>query len=33
MEGSVNRLDRGVRSEEERLDVHGTLWVAMYLPV
>jgi hypothetical protein len=33
VEGSVARFDRGVRWEEERLDVHGTRWVAMYLPV
>jgi hypothetical protein len=25
--------DRGVRWEAEGLDVHGTRWVAMYLPV
>jgi len=31
--GSVNKFDRGVRWEEESLDVHGTRWVAMYLPV
>jgi len=30
---SVARYDRGVRWERERLDVHGTRWVAMYLPV
>jgi hypothetical protein len=29
----VNRFDRGVRWEQESLDVHGTRWVAMYLPV
>lgn len=33
VEESVNRFDRGVRWEQERLDVHGTRWVAMYLPV
>ena len=33
VEQSVNRFDRGVRWEEESLDVHGTRWVAMYLPV
>ncbi|MEF9978016.1 MAG: TFIIB-type zinc ribbon-containing protein [Thermomonas sp.] len=33
VEASVNRFDRGVRWERERLDVHGTRWVAMYLPV
>lgn len=30
---SVNRYDRGVRWEQERLSVHGTRWVSMYLPV
>ncbi|MCB1273952.1 MAG: TFIIB-type zinc ribbon-containing protein [Leucobacter sp.] len=30
---SVNDYDRGVRWEHERLEVHGTRWVAMYLPV
>ncbi|RZA20509.1 MAG: TFIIB-type zinc ribbon-containing protein [Lysobacteraceae bacterium] len=33
VESSVKRFDRGVRWEQERLDVHGTRWVAMYLPV
>jgi DNA-directed RNA polymerase subunit RPC12/RpoP len=33
VEASVNRYDRGVRWEKERLDVHGTRWVSMYLPV
>jgi hypothetical protein len=33
VESSVDRYDRGVRWETERLDVHGTRWVAMYLPV
>jgi DNA-directed RNA polymerase subunit RPC12/RpoP len=33
VESSVDRFDRGVRWERERLDVHGTRWVAMYLPV
>ncbi len=33
VEASVGRYDRGVRWEQERLDVHGTRWVAMYLPV
>lgn len=33
VENSVARYDRGVRWEQERLDVHGTRWVAMYLPV
>ncbi|MDB6163764.1 MAG: TFIIB-type zinc ribbon-containing protein, partial [Xanthomonadaceae bacterium] len=30
---SVDRYDRGVRWEAERLNVHGTRWVSMYLPV
>ncbi len=30
---STGRYDRGVRWEQERLNVHGTRWVAMYLPV
>lgn len=30
---SVERYDRGVRWEQERLDVHGTRWLSMYLPV
>ena len=30
---SVSRYDRGVRWEQERLQVHGTRWVSMYLPV
>ena len=33
VEDSVRRYTRGVRWEKERLDVHGTLWVSMYLPV
>lgn len=33
VEPSVARFDRGVRWEQERLAVHGTRWVAMYLPV
>jgi hypothetical protein len=33
VESSVHRYDRGVRWEQERLSVHGTRWVAMYLPV
>ena len=33
VENSVHRYDRGVRWERERLSVHGTRWVAMYLPV
>ncbi len=33
VESSVDRYDRGVRWEHERLEVHGTRWLAMYLPV
>ncbi len=33
VKASVDRYDRGVRWEQERLDVHGTRWVSMYLPV
>ena len=33
IEVSVARYDRGVRWEQERLEVHGTRWVSMYLPV
>ena len=33
VQGSVRRFDRGVRWEREQLDVHGTRWVSMYLPV
>ncbi|MGH8027353.1 MAG: TFIIB-type zinc ribbon-containing protein [Pseudoxanthomonas sp.] len=33
VEASVRRYDRGVRWEQEQLSVHGTRWVAMYLPV
>jgi len=33
VEGSVNRYDRGVRWEQEHIEVHGTRWVSMYLPV
>jgi DNA-directed RNA polymerase subunit RPC12/RpoP len=33
VEDSVRRYSRGVRWEKERLDVHGTRWVSMYLPV
>lgn len=33
VEESVSRYDRGVRWEQEGLDVRGTRWVAMYLPV
>ncbi len=33
VEKSMARYDRGVRWEQERLSVHGTRWVSMYLPV
>jgi hypothetical protein len=33
VEGSVSRYDRGVRWEKEGLNVHGSRWVSMYLPV
>ena len=33
VEYSVNQYDRGVRWEQERIDVHGSRWVSMYLPV
>jgi hypothetical protein len=33
VEPSVARYGRGVRWEQEGLDVHGTRWVSMYLPV
>ncbi|MCC5067177.1 TFIIB-type zinc ribbon-containing protein [Xanthomonas campestris] len=33
VERSVSRYDRGVRWEREQLQVHGTRWVSMYLPV
>lgn len=33
VESSVSRYGRGVRWEQERLVVHGTRWVSMYLPV
>ena len=33
VEASVDRYDRGVRWEQEGLQVHGTRWVSMYLPV
>ena len=33
VEDSVSDYDRGVRWEQERLTVHGTRWVSMYLPV
>ncbi|MAT06164.1 MAG: hypothetical protein CL424_14085 [Acidimicrobiaceae bacterium] len=33
VESSVKQYDRGVRWEREHLDVHGTRWLSMYLPV
>jgi hypothetical protein len=33
VEASVKRYDRGVRWEQEHIEVHGTRWVSMYLPV
>jgi len=33
VEKTMDRYDRGVRWEQEGLEVHGTRWVAMYLPV
>lgn len=33
VEASVGRYDRGVRWEQERIEVHGTRWVSMVLPV
>jgi len=33
LQPSVQRYDRGVRWERERIDLQGTRWVAMYLPV
>ncbi|MBK6908016.1 MAG: TFIIB-type zinc ribbon-containing protein [Rhodocyclaceae bacterium] len=33
VEASVRRYDRGVRWEQEKLVLHGTRWVSMYLPV
>ncbi len=33
VQSAVRGYDRGVRWEQEHLDVHGTRWVAMYLPV
>ncbi|MPN57448.1 hypothetical protein SDC9_205142 [bioreactor metagenome] len=29
----MRRYNRGVRWEQEKLDVHGSRWVSMYLPV
>jgi Zn finger protein HypA/HybF involved in hydrogenase expression len=33
VEPSLEQYDRGVRWERERIDVHGSRWVSMYLPV
>ncbi len=33
VKASVSQYDRGVRWEQERLEVHGTRWVSMYLPI
>ena len=33
IKASVSQFDRGVRWEQERLAVHGTRWVSMYLPI
>ena len=33
VEPSVSRYGRGVRWEQEGIQVHGSRWVAMYLPV
>lgn len=33
LQATVERYDRGVRWERERLQVHGTRWLSMYLPV
>ena len=33
VQASVRQYNRGVRWEQERLDVHGTRWVSMYLPI
>ncbi|GAA1928947.1 TFIIB-type zinc ribbon-containing protein [Nocardioides hwasunensis] len=33
VEGSLREFDRGVRWEQEQLDVGGSRWVSMYLPV
>lgn len=33
VEGSLEELDRGVRWEQEKVDVGGSRWVSMYLPV
>lgn len=33
VEASLSRFDRGVRWEQEKVDVAGSRWVSMYLPV
>lgn len=33
VQASVRHYDRGVRWEQEQLEVHGSRWVSMYLPV
>ncbi len=33
IESSVGRYDRGVRWDDEDVEVHGSRWVSMYLPV
>ncbi|MBD8643207.1 TFIIB-type zinc ribbon-containing protein [Stenotrophomonas sp. CFBP 13724] len=33
LEPSVRRYDRGVRWDMEKIEVHGSRWVAMYVPV
>lgn len=33
VEDSLSRFDRGVRWEQEKIDVGGSRWVSMYLPV
>ena len=33
MQGSLGKFDRGVRWEQEKIDVGGSRWVSMYLPV
>ena len=33
VEGTLGRYDRGVRWQREGVQVHGSRWVAMYLPV
>jgi ribosomal protein S27E len=33
VQSSVSRFNRGVRWEQEHIEVHGSRWVSMYLPV